>query len=71
MFTVTASVLINKPLHQLFQFMLDGNNYPKWIPMLKPVNAHGPFIERMQFEEVSLFQRRGKIQQRNNIENGY
>jgi len=60
MFIVTTSIVIKKPVDQVFNFMLKAENYPKWITMLKSVNVKGNFTTGMSFEEITFFHRKEK-----------
>lgn len=60
MFIVTASIVIKKPVERVFNFMLNADNYPKWITMLKSINVKGNFSTGMKFEEVTLFREKEK-----------
>ncbi len=39
----------------MFGFMLNASNYPKWITVLKSVNAKEDFKVGIKFEEITVF----------------
>jgi len=56
MFTIQQSVTIARPVEQVFAFLADTNNIPRWRPdVLEARSAGGPVRVGSQFDEVINF----------------
>ena len=60
MFTVEEQIRIQKPVAEVYQYLITPSNYPKWISDLKSVQAPGSFKSGVTFEEVVIFQGKDK-----------
>src|SRR5690349_3112251 len=56
MFTVEAQVTIERPVGEVYHFLLEPANYSRWIADVKAVQATAPLRVGQTFEEVTLFQ---------------
>lgn len=62
MFTITSTITIDRNISDTYQFLLDGQNYPKWITDLKKVDTGGKlFSPGLEFDEITLFQGKEKL----------
>ena len=56
MFTIQQSVTIARPVNQVFAFLADPNNIPRWRPdVLEARSGGGPLHMGSEFDEVISF----------------
>ena len=55
MFTIEQSVTIARPVEQVFAFLADPANIPRWRPDVLEARAGGPLHAGSEFDEVISF----------------
>lgn len=55
MFTVTASIDIDRSAEAVFAFLVDPQNWPRWVDDVRRVEARAPLQKGDRFEEVVVF----------------
>lgn len=61
MFIVEEQIVIEKPVAEVYRFLTEPANYPRWISDLKAVEAAGPFYPGETFKEVTVFKGKDKF----------
>lgn len=56
MFTVEARIQIERPVADVYRYLIEPTNFPRWIADVRSIQARGPFKEGQTFEEVTVFQ---------------
>jgi uncharacterized protein YndB with AHSA1/START domain len=55
MFTATARTRIARAPDAVFAYLVDPNNWPRWVEDVRRVDAPSPMAKGDAFEEVSVF----------------
>ena len=54
MFTIQQDVTIARPVDQVFAFLADPANIPRWRPDVVETRSGGPLQAGSEFEEISI-----------------